>query len=173
MFSAKIVKSRGLTTIHINILAVGRLKERYLVEAQQEYLKRLRAYAKVNVVEVPDEAFGEGFSRAEGESVKEKEAQRLMKQIKPGTYTVALDREGRQLSSEELARWLGDLALQGKSEMAFVIGGTLGLSTRIIREADFRLSFSMLTFPHQLMRVLLLEQVFRAFKILKGEPYHK
>lgn len=159
--------------MHITILAVGRLKERYLAEAQQEYLKRLRAYAKINIVEVPDEGFAEGISPAEGEMVKEKESLRLKKHIKQGTYTVALDREGKELSSEELAGWLGALALQGRSEVAFIIGGTLGLASNITGGADLKLSFSKLTFPHQLMRVILLEQIFRAFKINKNEPYHR
>ncbi|KJS17173.1 MAG: hypothetical protein VR69_06300 [Peptococcaceae bacterium BRH_c4b] len=159
--------------MHISILAVGRLKERYLAEAQQEYMKRLKSYAKVVITEVVDEGYAERISPAREEEVKEKETQRLQKHIKQGTYTIALDREGRQLSSEELASMLDSLALQGKSDVTFLIGGSLGLSREIIARADYRLSFSQLTFPHQLMRVILLEQIYRAFKIIKGEPYHK
>ncbi len=159
--------------MHISILAVGRLKERYLAEARQEYMKRLRSYAKVAITEVADEGYAEGISAAREAEVKEKEAQRLQKYIKHGTYTIVLDREGRQLSSEELAGLLDSLALQGKSDVTFLIGGSLGLSREILNQAEYRLSFSKLTFPHQLMRVILLEQIYRAFKIIKGEPYHK
>ena len=159
--------------MHILILAVGRLKERYLSDAQQEYMKRLRSYAKVAITEVADEGYAEGISTAREEEVKEKEAQRLQKYIKQGSYIIALDREGKQLSSEEFAGKLDSLALQGKSDVTFLIGGSLGLSQEIIAQADYRLSFSQLTFPHQLMRVILLEQIYRVFKIIKGEPYHR
>ncbi len=159
--------------MHVSILAVGRLKEKYLVEAQQEYMKRLRAYARVEIKEVADEGYNEGISTALEEGVKKKEGQRLEKYIKQGTFLVALDREGKQFSSAEMADWLNSLALQGKSDVTFIIGGSLGLSGEILSRSDHRLSFSKLTFPHQLMRVILLEQIYRAFKIIKGEPYHK
>jgi 23S rRNA (pseudouridine1915-N3)-methyltransferase len=159
--------------MNITILAVGRLKERYLLEAQQEYLKRLSAYARVNVVEVPDESVPEGAPAAVEERIKEKEAGRLSRHIQPGACVVALDREGGQMSSEEFAEFIADLGLRGKSQVAFVIGGTLGLSGEILARAQHRLSFSMMTFPHQLMRVILMEQVYRAFKIARGEPYHR
>ncbi|HBV99469.1 MAG: hypothetical protein JL50_02525 [Peptococcaceae bacterium BICA1-7] len=159
--------------MQINILAVGRLKEKYLQEAQKEYLKRLSAYARVNVTEVEDEPFKEGISASLEESVKSREATRLQKNVNQGDYVVALDREGRQMTSEELSEFLSGLGLEGKSRVTFVIGGTLGLSAEVLKIADHRLSFSKMTFPHQLMRVILLEQVFRAFKIARGEPYHK
>lgn len=159
--------------MHISILAVGRLKEKYLVDALQEYLKRLRAYARVEIKEVADQGYNEGISAALEEEVKKKEALRLEKHIKQDTFLVALDREGEELTSGELADWLNSLALRGKSHVTFLIGGSLGLTREIQARADRRLSFSRLTFPHQLMRVLLLEQIYRSFKIIKGEPYHK
>mgnify|MGYP001066912669 CR=1 FL=1 len=159
--------------MQINILAVGRLKEKYLKEAQGEYLKRLSAYARVNVLEVEDEPFKEGISAALEEAVKSKEAGRLLKHISQGDYVVILDREGRQMTSEGLAEFISTLGLEGKSRITFVVGGTLGLAEEVTRAARHRLSFSQMTFPHQLMRIILLEQVFRAFKIARGEPYHK
>lgn len=159
--------------MHIYILSVGRLKEKYLVEAQKEYLKRLKPYARLEVIEVADEGYSEGLSPAGEEQVKEKEAQRLERYLRPGTFVVALDREGKMLSSEEMAGYLADLGLRGKSEIAMLIGGSLGLAQSILKRADLKLSFSKLTFPHQLMRVILLEQIYRSFKIIKGEPYHK
>ncbi len=159
--------------MQINILAVGRLKERYLREAQAEYLKRLSAYARVNVVEVADESVPEGASAGTEEKIRLREAGRLARHIPPGAHVVALDREGGPLTSEEFADFLAGLGLQGMSQVAFIIGGTLGLSDTILRSAHRRLSFSRMTFPHQLIRIILLEQVFRAFKIARGEPYHR
>lgn len=159
--------------MQINILAVGRLKEKYLQEAQKEYLKRLSAYARVNVTEVEDEPFKEGISASLEESVKSREAGRLLKHLSQGDFVVALDREGRQMTSEELSEFISAMGLEGKSRITFIIGGTLGLSEEITGSANYKLSFSKMTFPHQLMRVILLEQVFRAFKIARGEPYHK
>lgn len=159
--------------MNITILAVGRLKEKYLQEAQKEYLKRISAYARVNVVEVSDEIVPEGAPAAMEVKIKEKEAERLARHIQPGTCVVALDREGGQMTSEEFAGYISGLGLQGKSSITFVIGGTLGLSGEILRQSHQRLSFSKMTFPHQIMRVILLEQVYRAFKIARGEPYHR
>lgn len=159
--------------MQINILAVGRLKERYLREAQEEYLKRLSTYARVNVLEVPDESVPEGAPPALEEKIKSREGDRLAGHVQPAAHVVALDREGGQLSSEEFARFLSGLALEGKSQATFLIGGTLGLSGEILRSARTRISFSRMTFPHQLIRVVLLEQIYRAFKINRGEPYHR
>ncbi len=157
---------------HITILAVGRLKERYLAEAAAEYLKRLRAYAKVDVVEVGSEGFTESLILAGRQKVIEKEGERLLSRLRPGTFPVALDLKGEMISSEEMAGVLDKLALGGKSDISFVIGGSLGLSQKALERADLRLSFSKFTFPHQLMRIILLEQIFRWFKIARGEPYH-
>lgn len=158
---------------HITILAVGRLKEKYLVEGTAEYLKRMSAHAKVKVVEVDDEGFAENLSPAEREKVKEKEGERLLSRLRPGTFLIALDVKGKRHSSEEMAEFFSRLALEGKSDVTFAIGGTLGLPQKVLERADLRLSFSKMTFPHQLMRVILLEQIFRWFKIARGERYHK
>ncbi len=159
--------------MHLKILAVGRLKEKYWLDAQNEYLKRLAPYAKVKIVEVADEKVPEGAPAAAQEIIKTREGERLLKNIQPGAYIIALDREGICLSSESFAKSMAELGLKGKSEVYFIIGGSLGLSKEILNAAHLRLSFSEMTFPHQLMRVILLEQVYRAFKIIRGEPYHK
>lgn len=159
--------------MHITVLSVGRLKEKYLQEAQKEYLKRLSAYARVNAAEVSDEPVREGISPGMEEIIKAREAERIERQLPPGGYIVALDREGVQMTSEELSEFISGLALSGKSSVTFIIGGTLGLSGKILQSANRRLSFSKMTFPHQLMRIILLEQLFRAFKIARGEPYHR
>ncbi|MFZ5649665.1 MAG: 23S rRNA (pseudouridine(1915)-N(3))-methyltransferase RlmH [Bacillota bacterium] len=159
--------------MHITVLSVGRLKEKYLQEAQKEYLKRLSAYARVNMAEVYDDPVREGLSPGMEEIIKAREADRIERQAPPGDYIVALDREGGQMTSEELSEFISGLALSGKSSVTFIIGGTLGLSGKILQSAHRRLSFSKMTFPHQLMRIILLEQLFRAFKIARGEPYHR
>jgi 23S rRNA (pseudouridine1915-N3)-methyltransferase len=158
---------------HITILAVGRLKEKYLAEGAAEYLKRLSAYARVVVEEVNDESISDNLSPAEAEKVKEKEGLRLLKRLRRDTYLVVLDLRGRIYTSEEMAGVFGKLALEGKGDITFAIGGSLGLPQTVLDKADLRLSFSSLTFPHQLIRIILLEQIFRWFKISRGEPYHK
>jgi 23S rRNA (pseudouridine1915-N3)-methyltransferase len=158
---------------HITILAVGRLKEKYLTEGAAEYLKRLSAYARIEVEEVNDESFSDNLSPAEAEKVKEKEGQHILKRLRRGTYLVVLDLRGRMHTSEEMAGILGKLALEGKGDITFAIGGTLGLPQPVLDKADLKLSFSRLTFPHQLIRLILLEQIYRWFKISRGEPYHK
>lgn len=159
--------------MQINLLAVGRLKERYLQEAQAEYLKRISRYAKAAVLEVADESAPEGASAALEEKIKAREGQRLIKHIQSGAHVVALDREGGQMSSEEFSAYLAELGMQGKSRVVFIIGGSLGLSEAVLDLAHCRLSFSKMTFPHQVMRVVLLEQIYRAFKMIRGETYHK
>jgi 23S rRNA (pseudouridine1915-N3)-methyltransferase len=158
---------------HITILAVGKLKEKYLAEGAAEYLKRLSAYARVAVEEVNDESFPESLSPIEREKVKDKEGARLLKRLRQDTYLIALDLRGRRYSSEEMAHVFDQLALAGKGDITFAIGGTLGLPQAVLERADLRLSFSDLTFPHQLIRLVLLEQIYRWFKIARGEPYHK
>lgn len=157
---------------HITILAVGRLKERYLTEATAEYLKRLSAYARVSTVEVEDEGFAENLTVPGREKVKAKEGERILSRLRPGAFVIALDPGGKTRTSEEMAEMLDKLALDGRGELAFVIGGSLGLSQAVLERAELKLSFSKFTFPHQLMRVILLEQVYRWFKIARGEPYH-
>lgn len=159
--------------MNISIITVGKLKEKYLKQGIEEYLKRLSIYAKVEIIEVPDEKAPEELSATEMEQVKQKEGERILAKIHQDTYVIALAIEGKQKSSEELADTLDKLATYGKSKMAFVIGGSLGLSNEILTRADEKLSFSKMTFPHQLMRLILVEQIYRAYRINRGEPYHK
>ncbi|NLL19561.1 MAG: 23S rRNA (pseudouridine(1915)-N(3))-methyltransferase RlmH [Clostridia bacterium] len=159
--------------MQITIIGVGKIKENYLVKAIDEYKKRLGRYCKLTIVEVPDVKAPESLSDKEREQVKTAEGASILSQLKDGMYVVALDIKGRMLTSEELAEKIDDLGVQGHSHLAFIIGGSLGLSEQVLKKADFRLSFSPMTFPHQLMRLILLEQIYRSFKIIKGEPYHK
>lgn len=159
--------------MNITILAVGKLKERYLQEGIAEYLKRLRPYARVNILEVADEKIPDRASQATEAQIREKEGQRLLQQLPPQSVVVALAIQGRMMSSEQLSRQLADWSLHGQSHLCFVIGGSLGLSEQVLKRADLHLSFSPMTFPHQLMRLILLEQIYRAFKIQRGETYHK
>ena len=159
--------------MNISIITIGKLKEKYLKAGIDEYLKRLSSYAKIEVIEMSDEKAPEELSLAEMEQVKQKEGEKLLSKLSPDTYVIALAIDGKMKSSEELADSLDKLATYGKSKIAFVIGGSLGLSQAVLNRADEKLSFSKMTFPHQLMRLILLEQVYRAFRINRGEPYHK
>ncbi len=159
--------------MNISIITVGKLKEKYLKQGIDEYLKRLSAYAKIEIIEVPDEKAPEELSETEMLIVKQKEGERILAKINPDAHVIALAIEGKLKSSEELADGLDKLATYGKSKVAFVIGGSLGLSEDVLKRADEKLSFSRMTFPHQLMRLILVEQVYRAFRIIRGEPYHK
>ncbi len=155
------------------IITVGKLKEKYLKDGIAEYLKRLQRYATVEIVEVADEQTPDGASEAEELQIKAKEGQRIQKYIKDDTYLIALAIEGRMFTSEQLAEKIEQLGLAGKSHITLVIGGSLGLDAGILKRADLLLSFSKLTFPHQLMRLILVEQLYRSYRIIKGEPYHK
>ena len=157
----------------ITIVSVGKLKEKYLKQGIQEFLKRLSSYAKVEIIEVADEKAPENLSEAEEKQVKDKEGERILRAISPDTYVITLEIEGKMLSSEQLAKKMDELATYGKSKVAFVIGGSLGISEAVQQRSDFAISFSKMTFPHQLMRLVLLEQVYRGFRINRGEPYHK
>ncbi|MGN7178710.1 23S rRNA (pseudouridine(1915)-N(3))-methyltransferase RlmH [Paenibacillus sp. FSL R5-0490] len=159
--------------MNISIITVGKLKEKYLKQGIDEYLKRLSAYSKMDIIEVPDEKAPEELSETEMMQVKQKEGERILAKIHPDAHVIALAIEGKMKSSEELADTLDKLATYGKSKIAFVIGGSLGLSQEVLQRADDKLSFSKMTFPHQLMKLILLEQVYRAFRINRGEPYHK
>ena len=159
--------------MNISIVTVGKLKEKYLKQGIEEYLKRLGSYAKVEVIEVPDEKAPEELSETEMIQVKQKEGERILAKIGLDTYVIALAINGKLKSSEELADTLDKLATYGKSKIAFVIGGSLGVSDEVLKRADEQLSFSKMTFPHQLMRLILVEQIYRAFRINRGEPYHK
>ena len=157
----------------ITILTVGKLKEKYWKQAIAEYQKRLGAYTKIEIIEVPDEKAPENMSDKEVEQVKEKEGQRLLAKIKPQSTVITLEIQGNMLTSEGLAKNLQQRMVQGQSDFTFVIGGSNGLHQDVLDRSNYALSFSKMTFPHQMMRVILLEQVYRAFKIMRGEPYNK
>ena len=157
----------------IIILSVGKLKEKHWKQAIAEYEKRLGAYTKIEMIEVPDEKAPENMSDKEIDQVKEKEGQRLLAKIKPHATVITLEIEGKMLSSEGLAKELNQRMTQGQSDFVFVIGGSNGLHQDVLQRSNYALSFSKMTFPHQMMRVVLIEQVYRAFKIMRGEAYHK
>ncbi|RFB10631.1 23S rRNA (pseudouridine(1915)-N(3))-methyltransferase RlmH [Bacillus sp. HNG] len=159
--------------MNITIVTIGKLKEKYLIQGINEYLKRLTAYAKVEIIELADEKAPENLSETEMEQVKQKEGARILAKLSDDTHVIALAIEGKMKSSEQLAADIDNLATYGKSKIAFVIGGSLGLSKDVMKRANDTLSFSKMTFPHQLMRLILVEQVYRAFRIIRGEPYHK
>ncbi|HHW48385.1 MAG TPA: 23S rRNA (pseudouridine(1915)-N(3))-methyltransferase RlmH [Clostridiaceae bacterium] len=157
----------------ITIVAVGKLKEKYLREGIAEYSKRLSRFCDLQIIEVADEQAPDNLSSAQEEQVKKKEAGRILKRISSGSLLIVLDVKGKKLDSEAFAEKLQSFFLSGNSNITFVIGGSLGLDDELVRKADFRLSLSDMTFPHQLARLILLEQLFRAFKIINGEVYHK
>ena len=157
----------------IDILTIGRLKENYLTAAVAEYTKRITPYAKITVVEVPDEKAPENLSQPQAQKILAKEAAKLDKYLDPTSYKIALAIQGKQLSSEALAATIARLQVEGCSKFTFIIGGSLGLDKSLLDKCQLKLSFSPMTFPHQLMRVILLEQIYRCFKINAGEPYHK
>ena len=157
----------------ITIICVGKIKESYFTGAVKEYMKRLSRYAKMEIVELADEKTPDGASIAEEQQIKAREGERILKSIREGSYVIVLAIEGKKLSSEQLSQFVGSRALQGDSHLTFIIGGSLGLDERVLHRADYLLSFSDMTFPHQLMRVILLEQIYRSFRILNHEPYHK
>ena len=159
--------------MEIRIVTVGKIKEKYLNDGIAEYAKRLSRYCKLTFCQVPDEKTPDKASDALNEQIKNTEAQRLMKQIRDQDYVIALALDGKMLDSVELSEKISRLGVEGKSSIAFVIGGSLGLDKRVLDRADYKLSFSKMTFPHQLMRVILLEQIYRSFRIMKNEPYHK
>ncbi len=160
--------------IKITILAVGKIKEKYLSKGIAEYEKRLKNYCKLQIIEVPDMPIKKTrLSSAESSHIKDKEYERISKHIKKEQYVIALDIEGKRFSSEELANHINGLAIKGVSNVVFVIGGSIGLSRKLLDKADLRLSFSTFTFPHQLVRLILTEQIYRSFKIISGETYHK
>lgn len=157
----------------ITLVTVGKIKEKYLEDAIAEYSKRLSRYCRLEILQVPDEKTPEGASEALENQIKEKEGERLLAQIREDAFVIALAIDGKMLDSEQLADKIGRLGVNGISQIVFVIGGSLGLSKQVLERADFRLSFSRMTFPHQLMRVILLEQIYRSYRILNHQPYHK
>ncbi len=159
--------------MNVKILCVGKIKEKFYREAIEEYQKRLSKYCNVSIVEVADEKTAENASATEIEIVKDKEGERLLKHISERDYVIALAILGKQMDSVAFSEYIEDLGISGKSSIVFVIGGSLGLSDSVLSRADYHISFSKMTFPHQLMRVILFEQIYRAMRIMKNEPYHK
>ena len=159
--------------MNIKIIGVGKLKEKYLKQGIAEYAKRLGKFCKFEIVEVPDEKAPEKLSAAEMEGVKEKEGERILAKIRDKEYVYALAIEGKERSSEEFAQEIAQLTTYGRSDITFVIGGSLGLSPAVLKRAETKISFGRFTLPHQLMRLVLSEQIYRAFMINNGSPYHK
>ena len=157
----------------INVICIGKLKERYWEDAIAEYSKRLKPYCGLRITELKESLLKKNAGPAEEEEVKFNEGQEILQKIGPKDYVITLEIKGKKMSSEQLSEKLSELGLVGSSTIDFVIGGSLGLSPEVSRRADFKLSFSDMTFPHQMMRVILLEQIYRSFKIQRGEPYHK
>lgn len=159
--------------MRITVVCVGKIKEKFYRDAVSEYEKRLSKYCRLEIVEVADEKTPEGVGTLQKEKILEKEAGRILEKIRDDALVCTLEVSGKKLSSEGLADWMQQLAVRGNSSISFVIGGSLGLHDSVRARSDFALSFSDMTFPHQLMRVILCEQVYRAFRIINGEPYHK
>ncbi len=157
----------------ITICCVGKIKEKFYSQAIEEYSKRLSKYCKLEIKEAADEKTPDSASDTVNRMIKEKEGDRLLSFIKDDSYVIALAIDGKMLDSVELSEKIDNLMLSGNSDIVFVIGGSLGLDKRVLDRADYKLSFSKMTFPHQLMRVILLEQIYRSFRIMKNEPYHK
>ncbi|MBQ4529551.1 MAG: 23S rRNA (pseudouridine(1915)-N(3))-methyltransferase RlmH [Lachnospiraceae bacterium] len=157
----------------ITLLTVGKIKEKFFQDAISEYSKRLSRYCKLNIIEVPDEKTPDKASETVEEQIKEKEGQRILSKLSDDAYTIVLAIDGKSLDSVELAEKIQTLGVNGTSHIQFIIGGSLGLHDSVLKRADFKLSFSRMTFPHQLMRVILLEQIYRSYRIISGEPYHK
>jgi len=157
----------------ITIITVGKIKEKYLKDAIAEYSKRLSKYCKLEIVEVTDEKTPDNASELVENSIRSKEAERILKYVKDDAYVITLEINGKQLTSEELADKVEKLGVQGTSHIIFIIGGSIGLGEEVLQKSDYALSFSKMTFPHQLMRVILLEQIYRSYRIISGEPYHK
>ncbi len=157
----------------ITIIAIGKLKEQYLKDAVAEYSKRLSKFATLEIIEVPDEKTDVNASKADIDKAKEKEGGKMLSYIKDDAYVFALEIKGKIFSSEELAEQIQERMLEGKSHLVFLIGGSLGLANQVLQRANLKISFSNMTFPHMLMRVILLEQVYRSYKIMNNEPYHK
>lgn len=157
----------------ITMVTVGKIKEKYLRDGIAEYVKRLSRYCKLEIIELQDEKTPDRASEAEELQIKNTEGERILKNIRDTDYVIALAIEGKMLDSVELSEKIEKLGVQGISSIVLIIGGSLGLSDAVLRRADFKLSFSKMTFPHQLMRMILLEQIYRAYRIMNKEPYHK
>ena len=159
--------------MQITLICVGKIKEKFYKDAVDEYSKRLMRYCRLNIIEVADEMTPDGASEAQVDQILAKEADRIISKIPAGAHVITLEIQGKGFSSEELASHMESLGTGGVSHIVFVIGGSLGLHSTVTDRADTHLSFSRMTFPHQLMRVILLEQIYRSYRIINGEPYHK
>ncbi|MCI6091630.1 23S rRNA (pseudouridine(1915)-N(3))-methyltransferase RlmH [bacterium] len=157
----------------ITLLTVGKIKEKYLKDAIAEYSKRLSKYCKLEIIEVADEKTPDNASEVVENVIRDKEGERLLKYVKDDAFVITLEIKGKMMTSEELAEKIDTLGIRGVSHIMFIIGGSIGLGEDVIKRSDFALSFSKMTFPHQLMRVILLEQIYRSYRIISGEPYHK
>ena len=157
----------------ITLLTVGKIKEKYLKDAIAEYSKRLSKYCKLEITEVADEKTPDNASEVVENVIRDKEGERLLKYVKDDAFVITLEIKGKMMTSEELAEKIDTLGIRGVSHIMFIIGGSIGLGEDVIKRSDFALSFSKMTFPHQLMRVILLEQIYRSYRIISGEPYHK
>ena len=157
----------------ITVICVGKIKEKFYTQAIMEYSKRLSRYCKLEIVELADEKTPENAGEQVNLNIKAKEGDRILSAIKDDAYVIALAIEGKMLDSVELSQKIEKLGINGTSNITFVIGGSLGLDKRVLDRADYKLSFSKMTFPHQLMRVVLLEQIYRSYRFMKNEPYHK
>lgn len=157
----------------ITLLTVGKIKEKYLKDAIAEYSKRLSKYCKLEIIEVADEKTPDNASEVVENVIRDKEGERLLKYVKDDAFVITLEIKGKMMTSEELAEKIDTLGIRGVSRIMFIIGGSIGLGEDVIKRSDFALSFSKMTFPHQLMRVILLEQIYRSYRIISGEPYHK
>jgi 23S rRNA (pseudouridine1915-N3)-methyltransferase len=159
--------------LKITLISIGKIKEDFFKKAIEEYTKRLSSYCSLEQIELPDEKAPDNLSQKEELLIKNKEGERILQKLDPSSYFIVLDIKGKQLSSEELSKKIEELGIYSTSHITFAIGGSLGLSEKVLKKADMKLSFSKMTFPHQLFKVILLEQIYRSFRIMKGEPYHK
>lgn len=159
--------------MNIKIIAVGKIKEKYIKEGINEFSKRLSRYSKFQIIEVNDEKAPENLSKKEIENIKQKEGKKIISKIPQNSFIISLEIKGKMIASEDLSKKIENLMIDGTNDITFVIGGSLGLSREVSDISNFKLSFSKMTFPHQLMRLILMEQVYRAFRIMKKEPYHK
>lgn len=157
----------------ITLITVGKIKEKHFTMAIDEYIKRLSRYVKLNIIELADEKTYDGASVIEEERIRAKEGERILKNLKEDSFVITLEIEGQMLDSVELSEKISKIGVSGKGHIIFIIGGSLGLAKEIKNKSNFKLSFSKMTFPHQLMRVVLLEQIYRSYRILNNEPYHK
>ena len=157
----------------ITLITVGKIKEKYLKDAIAEYSKRLSRYCKLEIIEVADEKTPDNASEIVEAGIRDKEGERILKYVKDDAYVITLEINGKMLTSEELSEKIDTLGVQGTSHIIFIIGGSIGLGNAVLKRSYYELSLSKMTFPHQLMRVILLEQIYRSYRIINGEPYHK